>query len=109
MSMATASILALLPWSRFQKGFKALAPLPSPTKTTKKRARPMITKAEQKQRLEQVKANRAQPLDARQWASMCSPFGRELAQMCARGNESEHLRPGDPGCARSATSPPPAS
>ena len=34
MSMATASIRALLGRSRFQKGFNASAPLPSPTKTT---------------------------------------------------------------------------
>ena len=34
MSIATASIFALLPRSRFQNGFSALAPLPSPTKTT---------------------------------------------------------------------------
>ena len=34
MSMATASILALLGRSRFQNGWSASAPLPLPTKTT---------------------------------------------------------------------------
>src|SRR5690349_11702476 len=41
MSMATASILALLARSRFQSGFSASAPLPSPTKTTAPLSRSM--------------------------------------------------------------------
>ena len=43
MSMATASILAPLGRSRFQNGFSASAPLPSPTKTTAPLSRSMTT------------------------------------------------------------------
>lgn len=41
--MATASILALLGRSRFQKGFSASTPSPSPTKTTAPLSRSMTT------------------------------------------------------------------
>ena len=43
MSVATAAILAPLGRSRFQNGFRASAPLPSPTKTTAPLSRSMTT------------------------------------------------------------------